>query len=506
MAFESKTFKVARKMKLPCSDFSLECDLNFEGEMSKILHVSAQAVVKTKEVLEGIVDYTGTIESNVVYMTVNGEINSLRSSCEFASRFEDEKIQPNQKAFLNVCFKNYKIKSFSKENAVVEFVLCQSGFIVFNDDANTMSSNNPEISTLSETVKVVSFVGNGKTNFISETPLIARESIKKLLLTESQISIKDVEGGVDFVTISGEVVNRVLYLTENDRFESAYVFESFKEEVEIDGVTRDCLVEGGGFVKYSDIKAEVENNGKGAKITITVPVELYGVAFKEEEVAVIQDIYSTENELEIITETFEMSRNCPFEMVEGKVDGSVTLDDDKPRVDKILFNLGNLAEVTNVYVDEDMLKVEGVARTCVVYLNDDTNTINTTEVEIPFVLQERTSVSKDASLEARAIILDSDVVVKKGRELFYEAKVKSLVYVDEKEVSAVISNILIKEELPRKDFAMEVIFAKAGQTLWEIAKLNRISGELIENQNQEISFPLEADSEIVVFHQKMNNV
>lgn len=71
-----------------------------------------------------------------------------------------------------------------------------------------------------------------------------RDKVKKLILTESKTLVKSVEAGVNFVTISGDVVSRVLYLNDNDKFENGYVYDSFKQEVELDGVTRESLVEG----------------------------------------------------------------------------------------------------------------------------------------------------------------------------------------------------------------------------------------------------------------------
>ncbi len=506
MAFESNVFKTACKHKLPKSDFVVSCQITAEGEIAKVLCVSAQAMILSKEILQGSITYTGNIESCVVYTTENNEINSVTTSCPFTSKFEDEMINPQQNAVIRVCTKGSNVTNMSGNSLNVDFDLCQTGFVVCNDEIKTLSSNNTDIASILERVKVVKYVGEGKSTFCSETPLISREQIKKLLLTESQVQIKDVESGMGFVTISGEVVNRIVYLTEDDKFESGYIFESFKEEIEVEGVTRESMVEGGGFVRFTEVKAEVENNDKGAKIKVFVPVDLFAIAFEEEEVSVIKDLYSTKNELEIVTESFEMDRLCPFEMIEGKIDGMIVLDDDKPRVDKILFSGGNSLELLNISVEDDMLKVEGIAKTNVVYLNDDTNTINTAMVEIPFVLEDRVSIPENADLYAVATINDSDVIVKKGRELYFDAKIKVLVYADEKMQEAVISNISIKEELPQKDYAMEILFATKGQTSWDIGKACKVKEEIIKNQNSDLVFPLENDAEIVIFYQNVSKI
>ena len=61
--------------------------------------------------------------------------------------------------------------------------------------------------------------------------LSTRGNVKKVLLAESSVIVKDVEAGVNFVSVSGDIVSRVLYMTDEDKFESAYVTDAFKQEV-----------------------------------------------------------------------------------------------------------------------------------------------------------------------------------------------------------------------------------------------------------------------------------
>lgn len=50
--------------------------------------------------------------------------------------------------------------------------------------------------------------------------------------------LKSVESGTGFVSLQGDVLTRVLYLTDEDKFESFYMTESFKEEIEVDGAEK----------------------------------------------------------------------------------------------------------------------------------------------------------------------------------------------------------------------------------------------------------------------------
>ena len=51
---------------------------------------------------------------------------------------------------------------------------------------------------------------------------------------------------------------------------------------------------------------------------------------------------------------------CPQEIIESKIDGSLTLEEDKPRVDKILFVGGNNVSVSNSYIKDGEICIEGI--------------------------------------------------------------------------------------------------------------------------------------------------
>ena len=505
MAFEANNFYVAKKTILPTSDFNIECNIEINEEISSIFAVLGNVFVNTKEVLAGSVEYSGVIETCIIYMTTNNEVGSVHMACPFNSKFVDQNIMLDGKAIIFAKILGYNIAQITEKNISVNFNIEQSGFVVYNQEVESVTTKDEDMLLKEEGIKVVHFLGDAKHEFNSQGILNTREPIKKLLLCESQASVKNVEPNLNFVTVTGEVVSRVLYITESDRFESAYIFDDFKQEVEFDGLVNESQVEVNAFVKFNEVKAVVDNQEGGAKTEIDVPVELCLMAYEESEVKVVSDLYSTEHDVLIATESFDMTKNLPIEIIEGKIDGMLEIEDDKPRVDKILFTCGNYVNITNVYIDDELLTIEGVARTNVVYLNDETATLQSVELEVPFVLNERVNNFENANMNAFAVLTDVDVVVKKGRELFYDAKIKVIIQSNQNIVSAVISKVDIEDEVLEKDYAMEIVFGKEGQTSWDIAKANRVREDMLLKQNPEVVFPLTEDKELVLFYQNTKN-
>lgn len=113
-----------------------------------------------------------------------------------------------------------------------------------------------------------------------------------------------------------------------------------------------------------------------------------------------------------------------MENIEGKADGSLTIDQDQPRVDKIMFTFGSGAVVTNSYVADGELTLEGIAKTTVVYLNDELGSLNAVEIEVPFVLSDKTKASSQALILTNAVLTDVDVAVKREENFSLTAKLK----------------------------------------------------------------------------------
>ena len=92
MSFEMNKFKVVKKKRLEKSEFNVECNVETSVEIEKILSVCHTANAESAEILNGVVNYAGTIDLCILYCTVDGEIGTINSSCPFTSKFEDQSI------------------------------------------------------------------------------------------------------------------------------------------------------------------------------------------------------------------------------------------------------------------------------------------------------------------------------------------------------------------------------------------------------------------------------
>lgn len=502
MAFERENFNVARKVELGSSTLNVECNIMAGTNVSKVLSLSVESFVQTNEVLNGVINYSGIVDTRVVIMGEDGEINTICSSCPFSSKFENSEIESGQEAFIKVKVLDYNVESIGGEMVKISVNLEQKGFVVGNREVGTISCHDENVCIKNEEIDTIEYIGNASETITVESEINLRENIKKVILTESRALVRNVDAGSGFVTISGDVISRVLYLSENDKFESGYVYDTFKEEIELAGVTRESFVEGDAVVKQDEVTTEIVQDEKGEKIGIKVPITLNVRGFNQGKATVINDLYSVKSEINLSTESFNMTQICPIEVVEGKIEGSLTLDDEHPRVDKLLFSGGNNVTITNSYIKDNEIFIEGIAKTTAVYLNDEDSSLHSVQLDVPFTISDKFNHEEGGVLMVEAVVTDVDVVVKKGREFYYDAKIKASVSYCHDLLGGVISGAVEGEEYGEKDYAMEVVFAPKGKELWEVAKSAKIKEEQIVAQNPEVMFPVTEDTPIVLFYQK----
>ena len=132
MTLETNKFNVARKKRLEKQQFNVECNVPTEIEIDKILSICHSAEVENVEILNGTINFSGSIEICLLYSTPDGEIGTINSSCPFSSKFNDKDIKVGQKANIKVDVDDCKVESVSSSNIKLNCACVQSGTIVFS--------------------------------------------------------------------------------------------------------------------------------------------------------------------------------------------------------------------------------------------------------------------------------------------------------------------------------------------------------------------------------------
>lgn len=470
--------------------------------LSDILSASATIMITDQEVLVGQINFSGEACLNVVYSMENGEISNYKFCEKFSSKIENIAFNPNTlvKILPNVI--SVKIEKEERNNLIrAKLELEYEINTIQNQDLLILENNESDIFVKENIIEISRHISRNCSDFNQTIVFDTKLPIKNILNITSTAIITKADTLDGMIIFEGEISTRVLYSSEDDRpvLVSLTSRDSFREEIEDPKSTSNSMIEAFARVLCRDIEANINKEDK--TISTNIPVRLNYDLFESSPVKVIVDAYSTKNEINLTTEAFFSNSISGYDFVENKIDGNITLDEKSLRIDKILGIDGGFLSVNNKSFNDGELFVEGFIHLNIIYLNDEQENINSSSIEVPFNFKEKLGDSPvDIKIENN--LIDLDAVVKRGREIYVDGKIRTAIWINKEVQNAIINSIDNGEPLPARDGSIEIYFASQGETFWDVAKDLKIPEETLKSQNSTIAEPFENAEKLVYFEQK----
>lgn len=493
----------ANKEDLDSKQVLVECIINLSSgeQVEKVLALSSDAIINNVETFEKETKFSGEIYTNLFYLTPENEIGSVTSTCPFSDTIKHDTLAEGQKVKADVKVVSVNPTSVNENTfkvmATVEVTLTLEENTQINMFKNTNANNCVLDGSFSLNVLKQDVSGN----FSSEKSIVIKEGVKKVLIVDSNAVLRQVDQGTGFVSVQGDVYTYLVYAKQDGTLTHTQIVTPFKEELEVENANKESLIEAYLKVKKAETTATLTEKEEGTELLVTTQLTAYLRVYENQEYTCVNDIYSLTNELEVSKTAIANVKVLPAKYFEGKVEGNLTLDDNQPRIDKVLSVSAPRLMLSNYYVKDDEVYVEGVINSNVIYLNDEENSINSVEIEVPFSTSEKLSTEiKDLETKVQVALSDCDVIAKRGREIYFDCKVNVFANLWHKEVKEVITKVDEGRTFDAKDSAIEIYFAKTGDTAWDIAKELRVTTDVLMGQNPTLVSPLENSEKVVVYY------
>ena len=501
-------FNAVNKQRLKNVEVGLECSVNLEVNepVSKILAVNVEGECNHVEALTSEASVSGNVIVSLVYLTQQGLVNSVMYTSPFMCKLIDSKITPSSNVFAKVVSAIGQVHSLANNIAKVDCMLTICGYMLNNEEVTYLKSAGDDVCTLMEESSYETLCGVCKNSWVENIEVDVKEPVNRVLTSTCSVHVKNVEPANNYVTVTCELVNKILYLTEEETpvLKTVYTKSEVKQEVECEYSNKESKVELDVFVQKNEVKNTISEKENDIKISIEIPLDVCIRVYENKSVNLICDLYSTSNLTTTTNVSFENSIVCQPIYFDKKVEGSLTLGDDEPRIDKLLAVNYSKAIVTNEYIEAGQYSVSGVISSNLIYFNEDDNMVNSVDVEIPFVVSTQTDYEGEYLTDLEVIVEDVDVMVKKGKDVFVDALIKVRTKVCNTVQGVVTSELEYQDAIPQKDCAIEIYFAKAGEKVWDIAKRLFVMPETIYNQNPELPEVLEHDEQLAIYYKKIN--
>ncbi|MDD4110404.1 MAG: DUF3794 domain-containing protein, partial [Clostridia bacterium] len=469
------------EMKREQYEFTIPLPENVQN----VLSVDANVTITDFEVLMGQVNFTGEACLNVIFSLTDGIMSNLKECETFTAKIENIGLDPNTliKILPNVV--DIEINKAENSNSInVKLTLDYELNAIKNQGIEIFKNEDPDTFVKESQIEISRHVARNTTTFSQTTIFDTKMPVQQILNTTSTAMITKADSLDNMVIFEGEITTKILYTTEEDRpvIVTMTNKETFREEVEDANATQNSMVE--AFARVMNRTVESKINSEEKTIEVNVPVRLCYDLFETAPVTITIDAFSTINDVNLATEAFLSNQVSGYEVIENKIDGNVTLDSQTLRIDKILAVDGAYLTTTNQRFEDGELQIEGIIHSNIIFLNDEQEQVNSISVEIPISFKKNIG-ERDMDLKVENILTDVDAVVKRGRDIYIDGKVKTSIWINKEVQNAIVTSIENGDPLPQRDGTIEIYFANSGETFWNVAKDLKIPEEMLRAQNTE---------------------
>lgn len=267
-------------------------------------------------------------------------------------------------------------------------------------DIGAASVDVPVVEILRRNVDVAAIALRHKDTFrIKDTITLSgnKPNIDHILWNEMKlrgVTTKPVDGKM---MLDGELLVFVIYQGEGEGAPIQWLEENipFSGELEVSDVTEDMVPSVMVHLIHKDIEAKPDSDGEMREMDADAVLELDMKLYKEENMEMLSDLYSTNRELSLQTGEACFDKILTKNMSKCKIVEKVNLDN-ADHILQICHSEGTV-KIDETEVKEDGLHVEGVLEVQMLYLtSDDTQPIQSSVENLPFhFLIEAPGINRD---------------------------------------------------------------------------------------------------------------
>lgn len=476
-----------------------------DEEISKVLGVDGKAYVSSMEILNGEANYQVNAKFVLCYLNQNKQISSADEKVTVNGKFEDNSLTSTMEALYKVEIVDIQILSANSMEVKVQATLEITLDVMDCITIDAFSSTDENVLVKSDTLTLTAKTDSGKAVFNVEEEFELKQPANKVLLTSTNMCVKQITSGTGYFTVDGEIYVKA-YLCyddgENVTYKPFYETIPFKEEIEAENVNKDSVIEANVMLKYDEVSLQINQENENTILKATFPICVKYMVLNQTECTLPCDCYSLTHKLNLVTDTyFVNSENSS--LINKHIEGSLEINENMARIGKILMISGVNLNITNASCVDNSVAVEGILTANVVYLaDDDEETTNSVTVEIPFAINLNVDgIKMEDDLFVEGNIVDISAKAKKGKDIEVEAEIVFAVTNYSKVAQSFVKEIVLTEELAQNPYPLQIYLAHAGSSLWDIAKHLNVKEDMIVAQNPEVTFPLDSPQSIVYFVQ-----
>ena len=499
---ETNRIKIAHTTNLPALNIKSQLNLNIDSNthIKQVLNIDACLIDSQIEPLVNKALIKGTIGIKVVYVDTDNMFNSLSDSVNFSETINSENI--NTDCQINVTNSQF-IAEFDNDDRTLHInidgiIEC---FCNHNNEINVFNSNNENLITKKSVLQACTCVQkiNKTTNYDYDFNLDVQ--INKMLSYDSKMIIDETKCYEGYLVIQGQILNTIIYDVDqngNNLIKIAHNSTPFKCEIEANLCDLECVADMSSYINLNNTQITTDIGDNYTKFNFEYSIVANGYIYKNINIDIIEDLYSLENSVEPVNNSYNLCQKLPYFKLNENVDTEITLADEL-NVDEILGMVNTSSSITQYSIKENNIVVEGVINGNLLYL-DENHEIKHLATQLPYSISIKQELNNDTcGVRLNITPVSCKCKIKRGNTLMvdYEICVTGSIYTTRQ--FELIDNVKYGKALNYGDVAFQIYIAHNNESVWDLCKRLNITKEQLLEFNGEVPTSYLGGEKIIVY-------
>lgn len=499
---ENNVMKVAHMVNLPTLSIKSQLNMNIDSNthIKQILNIETCLIDAQVEPMSNKAIIKGAVGVKVIYIDMDNMYNSLSDSVNFNETINSENISPDCEIIISnsqfICeFDNDDNSLRVNIDGNIE-CLCNlnTGLKLFNPANDGLVSKKEVLQACNCVQKV-----NKTCNYDFDFKLDAK--INKMLSCDCKVVVENTNCYDGYIVVSGQILNTIVYEVASDGINTIKISTNstpFKCEVEASSCDSECQADVSSFINLNSTQITTDIGENNTKFSFEYCMVINGYVYKTINMNIVEDMYSLDNEIELLSNKYEICKKLPYIKSMENVDAEITLADEL-NVDEVLGMVNSCSNITQYSVKDNVIVVEGVISGNLLYL-DENREIKQLPTQLPYAINIKQELDGElCALHLSAVPTNCRCKIKRGNTLMidYELCIGGNAYV--KNQVELIDNVKYGKAINYGDIAFQIYLARANESCWDLCKRLHVTQDKLCEYNKENPAIYQGGEKIIVY-------
>ena len=460
-----------------------------------------------KELLDGKVRIDGGIQVYLMYLA-DGEGESsrgLNTTLDFTQMIEMEGCSSEMNTITQMQILNIECKVLNGRKINIKTEVEVQVQVFSNETINLIKevTNIPNIQTLHSNTQMNTLVGYGTTKTSAKDTISYDEADTLAEVLKAEVSIGKQEAKISYnkVLLKADVNTKIMYLTEDGNIKMLHSSIPVMGFVDIPEVAEDNLIQSNYEIRNIMIKP---NHAEGHSISIDIEVGIACRAYGSSTIELIQDMYSTEEDLRFTTRSIETENNKCQKTEMCNIEERITI----PEIaSNQIYDVEISPIIHNVNMLNGRIVYEGELRLNFIYATNTNVGVDTKQYLLPFNYEiSSEDIHPNKMINTRIECVGDNFIIQSDGAIECKVSLAFNVGMADTTTICVIDEIQMEENRNQLDFSMIIYMVKLGDTLWNIAKQFKTTVDSIMELNELVDGKLKVGDKLYIPRHRNNQM